>query len=180
MLRSVLHQNNNHFSHSYSKQNPIQFGSSKCEFHANQFQLLLQLQSKCHVSRSERLTGSNQLTTQPHRHKEGERRWVSTSIDRLSREIAVQPDDAHERGRHEEHVLHIWSTYHVLTNRVECFVAEIYSRYSQKFDSAKWRCLGYIIMLFIILLDFSLILVSLLKMLTLKCRILSVKVCKSL
>jgi len=37
-------------------------------------------------------------------HKENGRRWVSTSIDRLSWEIAVQLDDAQERRRREEHV----------------------------------------------------------------------------
>jgi len=38
---------------------------------------------------------------------EGGQRWISTSIDRLNREIAVQPNDAHERRRREEHVIDI-------------------------------------------------------------------------
>jgi len=49
------------------------------------------------------------------------------SIGRLSQEIVVQPDDAHERRRrHEEHVLDIWSAQHVLDNQAGCFVAEIF------------------------------------------------------
>jgi len=113
--------------------------------------------------------------TEPQRQSEGGRHWVSTSIDRLSREIDVQLDDAHERWWHKEHVLDIWSTQHVLDDRDGCFVAENTWLYSQEYYSAKWRCLGSII-----LLDFSLILVSLLKMLALKYLILSVKVCESI
>jgi len=75
---------------------------------------------QCHVSSYEGSTGSNQLTTQPQRHKEGGQPWVSTSNDRLNREIAVHPDDAHKRRRREEHVLDIWSA----------------TTYSREYDSA--------------------------------------------
>jgi len=63
--------------------------------------------------------------TEPQRHGDGGRRWVSTSINRLNREIDVQLDDAQERRRREEHILDIWSTQHVLDDRDGCFVAEI-------------------------------------------------------
>jgi len=46
---------------------------------------------------------------------EGEQCWISASIDRLNREIAVQSDDAQERRRCEEQVRAIWSAHHMFS-----------------------------------------------------------------
>jgi len=62
----------------------------------------------CQSLQVEGSTGSNQLSTQPQKHKEDGRCLVSMSIDRLSRDCAVQLDEAHERRR-ENHVLDLCS-----------------------------------------------------------------------
>jgi len=41
-------------------------------------------------------TGSNELSTQPHRHKEGLLCWISTFIDQFRQKSVAQSDEAHE------------------------------------------------------------------------------------
>jgi len=63
----------------------------------------------CHLIQVEGLAESNQPRTQLQIHTEGEWSWVSTSVNRLIRESAVKPDEAHERRWRENHVLHFFS-----------------------------------------------------------------------
>jgi len=55
---------------------------------------------------------TRQASTQPQRHDEGGRCWISISIVRLSRISSVQPDETHERRRCENHVLCLWSAHY--------------------------------------------------------------------
>jgi len=59
----------------------------------------------CHSLRVEESVERNQPLTQPQRHTEGGWCWVSTYVDQLIRESAVQPDETRERRRRENHVL---------------------------------------------------------------------------
>jgi len=63
--------------------------------------------------------------------------------------------NADRRWLCEEHVLHILSASHVPEDIDGSYIAEIVWRYSQEFDSATRLCLGSIIIIVFILLEFK-------------------------